>query len=132
VTVAGESAAIRVVLRLQGCDMRVERCERGEELVWGRRASTIDAFASGIEFVVGLVDHGGRRRRLRIGKYVWDGCGMRTGRRPPKTNNSSNKLRVLLYFDCRGRCELMHRRASLEQGQCQCRLCCSFQASRTL
>jgi hypothetical protein len=35
-TVAGEGAAIRVVLRLQGSDMRVERCERGEELVWGR------------------------------------------------------------------------------------------------
>jgi hypothetical protein len=48
VTVAGESAAMRVVLRLQGCDMRVERCERGQELVWGWRASTIDAFASGL------------------------------------------------------------------------------------
>lgn len=48
VTVAGEGTAIRVVLRLQGCDMWIERCERGEELVWRWRASTIDAFAGGL------------------------------------------------------------------------------------
>lgn len=48
VTVAGEGAAIRVVLRLQGSDMRVERCKRGEELVWGWRASTIDAIAGSL------------------------------------------------------------------------------------
>lgn len=48
VTIAGEGAAVRVVLWLQGRDMRVERCERGEELVWGWRASTIDALAGGL------------------------------------------------------------------------------------
>lgn len=52
VTVAGEGAAIRVVPRLQGCDMRVERCKRGEEeLVWGWRASTIDALAGGLLYI---------------------------------------------------------------------------------